>query len=69
MCGYVSYVPPKYVPTGVAAREIGVSRQTLARWRSEKLVTPAIVTAGSHARWDVEDLKRQLAERPPTAGK
>ncbi|MFL6127241.1 MerR family transcriptional regulator [Actinophytocola sp.] len=64
MCGYVSLVPPKYVPTGEAAREIGVGRATLARWWSEGLVTPALITAGGHARWDVEDLKRQLSERP-----
>lgn len=64
MCGYVSSVPPKYVSTGEAAREIGVGRATLARWWSDGLVTPALVTAGGHARWDVDDLKRQLAERP-----
>lgn len=64
MCGYVSCVPPKYVPTGEAAREIGVGRATLARWWSEGLVKPVLVTAGGHARWDVDDLKRQLAELP-----
>jgi DNA-binding transcriptional MerR regulator len=57
-------VPPKYLPTGEAAREIGVGRATLARWWSEGLVTPVLVTAGGHARWDVDDLKRQLAARP-----
>jgi len=68
MCGYVSAVPPKYVPTGEAANEIGVGRATLARWWAEGLVTPALVTAGGHARWDVDDLKRQLAERPRGTG-
>jgi hypothetical protein len=63
MCGYVSSVSSRYVPTGIAARELGVGRQTLARWKSEHLVTPALVTPGGHARWDVEDLKRQLHER------
>lgn len=63
-CVIVPGVPPKLVATGVAAREIGVARTTLFRWWQDKLVTPALVTAGGHARWDVEDLKRQLRERP-----
>jgi len=53
------------VPTGVAAREIGVDRSTLVRWWQDGIVQPEIVTAGGHGRWDVDDLKRQLRERPP----
>ncbi|MGB3444458.1 MAG: MerR family transcriptional regulator [Actinophytocola sp.] len=57
--------PPHLVATGIAAREIGVARSTLARWWAQDLVKPALITAGGHARWDVDDLKRQLRERPP----
>lgn len=57
-------VPSRLVPTGVAAKEIGVDRSTLVRWWQDGIVEPEIVTAGGHGRWDVEDLKRQLRERP-----
>jgi DNA-binding transcriptional MerR regulator len=53
-------VPPKLVSTGVAAKELGVGRATLARWWKDRLVSPAVVTAGGQARWDMDDLKRQL---------
>lgn len=58
----VSIMSPKLVATGVAAKAIGVDRGTLVRWWQQKKVTPAVVTAGGHARWDVDDLKRQLDE-------
>jgi DNA-binding transcriptional MerR regulator len=51
------------VPTGVAAKAIGVDRGTLVRWQRAGLVTPALVTPGGHARWDIEDLKRQLRDQ------
>lgn len=57
-------MPSNLVATGIAAQEIGVARSTLARWWATGLVEPALITAGGHARWDVEDLKRQLRERP-----
>ena len=50
----------RLVPTGDAAKAIGVGRSTLARWMAEGLVKPSLVTPGGHARWDVDDLKRQL---------
>jgi DNA-binding transcriptional MerR regulator len=51
------------VPTGDAAKAIGVAHSTLARWWKEGLVTPALVTPGGHARWHVEDLREQLRAR------
>jgi DNA-binding transcriptional MerR regulator len=51
------------VATGVAAKALGVAHSTLARWWAEGLVTPALVTPGNHARWDVEDLRAQLRAR------
>lgn len=48
------------VTTTEAAKALGIGRSTLARWWQEGVVTPALVTAGGHARWDVEDLRDQL---------
>jgi predicted site-specific integrase-resolvase len=50
----------KLLPTGDAADAIGVAHSTLARWFREGAVTPALVTPGGHARWDLEDLREQL---------
>lgn len=52
----------RLVPTGDAAKAIGVGRSTLARWVAEGLLKPTLVTPGGHARWDLDDLRRQLAE-------
>lgn len=65
MCNRSCVTEPELVPTGVAAKRIGVGRSTLARWWAEGLVEPALVTPGGHARWDVDDLKRQLKEQAP----
>ncbi|WP_033438515.1 hypothetical protein [Saccharothrix sp. NRRL B-16314] len=48
------------VSTTLAAKALGIGRTTLHRWWTEGLVTPELVTAGGHARWDVEALKAQL---------
>lgn len=48
------------VPTGDAAKALGIARRTLARWAAEGLVTPDLVTAGGHARWNVDRLREQL---------
>lgn len=48
------------VPTGVAARELGVASTTLQRWVKAGLVTPDLVTPGGHLRWDVDRLRAQL---------
>lgn len=53
----------RLVTTGVAARELGVGLSTLQRWAHEGYVVPALVTPGGHFRWDVDDLRRQLASK------
>jgi DNA-binding transcriptional MerR regulator len=50
------------VPTGVAARELGIHPTTLTRWAKSGMVTPASVTVGGHLRWDLEQLKAELRE-------
>lgn len=56
----LGFVANRLVPTGVAAKRIGVDRGTLQRWWQQGDVTPALVTAGGHARWDLEILMQQL---------
>jgi DNA-binding transcriptional MerR regulator len=50
----------RLVPTGVAARELGVNVRTLQHWAAEGMVEPDLVTPGGHMRWDVERLRQQL---------
>ena len=50
------------VTTGEAAKQLGIGRATLARWWADGLVEPELVTAGGHARWDVEKLRERLRE-------
>jgi predicted site-specific integrase-resolvase len=54
------------VATGQAAKAIGVAHSTLARWWKDGYVTPALVTPGNHARWNVDDLREQLRARRRT---
>lgn len=56
-----------YVTTGAAARELGISTATLTRWVARHLVTPAETTAGGHYRWDLDDLRAQIAHARVTA--
>lgn len=58
----VSIMPPKLVSTGVAAKEFGIDRGTLVRWWQAGQVTPAVVTPGGHARWDLQELRQQLRD-------
>jgi 8-oxo-dGTP diphosphatase len=58
----------RYVSTGEAAEELGVVRSTLLRWADAGLVRPAQVTAGGHRRWDLADLRQQLADMPKDEG-
>ena len=49
------------LPTAQAARAVGVAKRTLQQWVTDGLLTPTVRTArGGHARWSVDDLRRQL---------
>ncbi|WP_285485616.1 MerR family DNA-binding transcriptional regulator [Amycolatopsis taiwanensis] len=52
----------RLLSTGEAAKALSIDRSTLARWHREGKVTPADITAGGHARWDVEDLRAQIRQ-------
>src|SRR5690242_4831633 len=51
------------VPTSQAAKAVGVSARSLARWAQEGTLQPDLVTPGGHLRWNVERLREQLRRR------
>jgi 8-oxo-dGTP pyrophosphatase MutT (NUDIX family) len=58
----------KLVTTSKAAEQLGVHPATLWRWQKAGTVTPAYVTPGGQARWDLDQLREQLSrqrEQPP----
>jgi len=50
----------RLITTGKAARALGIDPATLWRWYQAGTIRPAWVTPGGHARWDLDDLRRQL---------
>lgn len=58
----MSRMTERLVTTGEAARTLGVDPSTLSRWASSGRVVPASKTIGGHLRWDVDELRRQVAE-------
>src|SRR5688500_2374816 len=52
----------RLITTGEAARELGVSRETLNAWVRDGKVTPHSRTVGNHMRWDLEQLRRQIRD-------
>jgi DNA-binding transcriptional MerR regulator len=53
---------PRLITTGELARALGLHARTIQRYRTERVITPEIETAGGHARWDLEKVKQQLRE-------
>lgn len=61
-CTYGQPVPrSELLTTAQAAREIGISARTLARYAERGLLSPAVVLPSGHRRWDMADVRRQLA--------
>ncbi len=54
--------PPRLLSSSAAARELGVNRATLWRWQQAGTVTPALLTAGRQARWNLQQLRHQLRD-------
>jgi len=54
-----------YVTSREAAEAVGVGLSTLQGWAARGIVTPAWRTPGGQARWDVDDLRRQLKMPAP----
>jgi hypothetical protein len=63
---YGTYGPlVRLLTTTQAARELGVSPRSLARWAQDGRLTPALITPGGDKRsgrylWDLDDLRDQL---------
>jgi 8-oxo-dGTP pyrophosphatase MutT (NUDIX family) len=57
-----------YVTSREAAKAVGVGLSTLQAWAARGIVTPAWRTPGGQARWDVDDLRRQLKMPAAAAG-
>lgn len=55
-------MPSRLLTTTQAATELGIASRTLAQWWHDGKVAPSEVTLGGHARWDVDDLRRQIRE-------
>ncbi|HEX4253229.1 MAG TPA: hypothetical protein VH008_35530 [Pseudonocardia sp.] len=51
---------PSLVPSGAAARALGISARTLQRYVKSGLVTPDLVLASGQYRWDVARLREQI---------
>jgi ParB-like chromosome segregation protein Spo0J len=57
----------RLVTTAELARALGLSTRTIQRYRQGGVLVPDVVSAGGHARWDVDKVRstlRSLAERP-----
>lgn len=63
-CGPVSSANEgeKLVRTAEAAQELSLDPSTLARWARQGIVTPAFRTAGGQARWNMRQLREQVAQ-------
>jgi len=56
----------RLVTTAELARALGLSARTIQRYRQSGLLEPELVSAGGHARWDIDRVRsqlRSLAER------
>ena len=59
-------VDGRLVTTAELARALGLSARTIQRYRQGGVLVPDLLSAGGHARWDVEKVRsrlRSLAER------
>lgn len=50
----------RLLSTGEAARELGISSRSLARWAKEGAVTPAMTTPGGQYRFNLDELRAQI---------
>jgi hypothetical protein len=55
---------PDLLNTNELAHQLGVAASTVRYYRSSGRISPARQTPGGHARWSLEQVRGQLAERP-----
>ena len=53
---------PRLVSSAELARAVSVSPRTIQNWWAAGLITPDLVTAGGHARWNIERVRDRLRE-------
>ena len=56
--------PAELLTTAQAARWLGVSRRTLARYAELGWLVPTVTLPSGHHRWELEELRRQVRELP-----
>lgn len=54
---------PELLTTTQAAKVLGVTGRTLARYVERGWLRPAVVLPSGHYRWDMQEIYRQLEER------
>jgi predicted site-specific integrase-resolvase len=52
----------RLLTTAQAAKILGVSARTLARYAEQGQLTPTVVLPSGHYRWAMTDIRRQLRE-------
>jgi excisionase family DNA binding protein len=52
----------RLLTTAEAAKLLGVSRRTLARYAADGKIFPTVVLPSGHYRWDLDDLRGQLRD-------
>jgi predicted site-specific integrase-resolvase len=62
--GDVDRPAEKLLTTAQAAKHLGISRGTLARYARDGLLKPTLTLPTGHLRWSLEDLRRQMRELP-----
>ncbi|HET6257632.1 MAG TPA: MerR family transcriptional regulator [Pseudonocardia sp.] len=51
---------PRLLLTSELAEELGVSARLIQQYRHDGILTPTMETPKGHARWDLEDVRKQL---------
>ena len=51
--------------TSQAAKALGISSRTLARYAENGVLLPALVLPSGHRRWDLDDVREQLRALRP----
>lgn len=52
---------PTLLTSAQAAREVGMSARTLSGYAADGVLVPASVLPSGHRRWNLDDLRAQLA--------
>jgi len=58
-------VPAELMTTSQAAKALGISSRTLARYAENGVLLPALVLPSGHRRWDLDDVREQLRALRP----